>query len=104
MIHLLHTNILIYLSKNPPPQVAEHIDALSENDTLAMSFITWAELLRGAEGSLHRNATPRLLQTLARQGPVLYPQGPGICEHYAIQATALKRRATPIGAHDLWAA
>jgi hypothetical protein len=29
---------------------------------------------------------------------VLYPQGPGICEHYAVQATALKRRATPIGA------
>jgi tRNA(fMet)-specific endonuclease VapC len=104
VIYLLDTNILIYLSKNRPPQVAEHIDALSENDTLAMSFITWAELLRGAEGSLRRNVTLQLLQTLARQVPVLYPQGSGICEHYAIQATALKRRATPIGANDLWIA
>ncbi|MFT5338496.1 MAG: tRNA(fMet)-specific endonuclease VapC [Cyanobium sp.] len=36
--------------------------------------------------------------------PVLYPQGPGICAHYAVQATALKRRATPICANDLWIA
>lgn len=47
-IYLLDTNILIYLSKNPPPQVAE--------------------LLRRAEGSQRREATP------------------------------LKRRATPISA------
>lgn len=51
MIFLLDTNILLYLSKNRPPQVAERI-----------------------------------------------------CEHYAVQATALKRRATPIGANDLWIA
>ena len=30
--------------------------------------------------------------------PVLYPQGPEICAHDAVQATALMRRATPIGA------
>jgi tRNA(fMet)-specific endonuclease VapC len=35
---------------------------------------------------------------VTRLVPVLYPQGPGICEHYAVQATALKHRATPIGA------
>ncbi|MFM7393659.1 MAG: PIN domain-containing protein [Cyanobium sp.] len=46
MIYLLETNILIYLIKNQPPQVAERIDALADDDTLAMSFITWAELLR----------------------------------------------------------
>lgn len=44
MIYLLDTNILIYLNKNRPPQVAERIDALSENDT-PMSFIIWAEHL-----------------------------------------------------------
>ncbi|MFM7393658.1 MAG: hypothetical protein ACKO22_04675 [Cyanobium sp.] len=41
---------------------------------------------------------------MVRQVPVLYPLGPSICEHYAIQATALRRRATPIGANDLWIA
>jgi tRNA(fMet)-specific endonuclease VapC len=36
--------------------------------------------------------------------PLLYPEGPGICEHYAVQATTLKRRATPISANDIWIA
>ena len=104
MIVLLDTNILIYLIKNHPPQVAERIDALAPNDSLAMSFITWAELLQGAEGSQRREATLRQLDQLARQVPVLYPEGPQICRHYAVQATALKRRGTPIGANDLWIA
>ena len=101
---MLDTNILIYLSKNRPPQVAERIDALSDEDIIAMSFITWAELLRGAEGSQRREATLQQLEALRRLVPVLYPDGRVICEHYAIQATALKRRATPIGANDLWIA
>ena len=57
------------LIRNRPPQVAERIDQLADDDRLAMSFITWAELLRGAEGS-HR----------PRQGggcPAKVCQGPG---------------------------
>jgi len=104
VIVLLDTNILIYLIKNHPPQVAERIDALAPNDSLAMSFITWAELLQGAEGSKRREPTLRQLDQLARQVPVLYPEGPQICRHYAVQATALKRRGTPIGANGLWIA
>ncbi len=104
MILLLDTNILLYLIKNLPPQVAERIDALDPGVSLAMSFITWAELLQGAEGSQRREATLRQLDQLARQVPVLYPEGPAICRHYALQATALKRRGTPIGANDLWIA
>jgi len=104
VIILLDTNILIYLIKNQPPQVAERVDALDPNDSLAMSFITWGELLHGAEGSQRREATLRQLDQLVRQVPVLYPEGPEICRHYAHQATALKRRGTPIGANDLWIA
>jgi len=91
VIHLLDTNILIDLIKKHPPQVAERIDALAEDDTLAMSFITWAELLQGAEGSQRRQATLQQLEALARQVPVLYPEGPAICSHYEEQATALRR-------------
>ena len=58
----------------------------------------------GAEGSARREATLQQLEALTRVVPVLFPQGPGICEHYAVQATALKRRATRIGANDLWIA
>jgi len=35
---------------------------------------------------------------------VPYPEGPEICRHYAVQASALKRQATPIGGNDLWIA
>ncbi|NQV09750.1 MAG: type II toxin-antitoxin system VapC family toxin [Cyanobacteria bacterium] len=104
MIYLLDTNILIYLIKNRPPQVAERNDQLTDDDSLAMSFVTWAELLRGAEGSQLREATLQQLDALARQVPVLYPEGPAICRHYAVQATALKRQATPIGGNNLWIA
>ena len=104
MIVLLDINILIDLIKNQPPQVAARLDALDPGDSLAMSFVTWAELLQGAEGSQRREATLRQLDQLARQVKVLYPEGQAICRHYAQQATALKRRGTPIGANDLWIA
>jgi tRNA(fMet)-specific endonuclease VapC len=104
VIHLLDTNILIYWIKTKPPQVAERINTLAEEDSLAMSFITWAELLQGAEGSQRRQATLQQLDALSRLVPVLYPEGPAICRHYAEQATALRCRGTPIGANDLWIA
>ena len=98
MIVLLDTNILIYLIKQRPPEVAERIDQLPSTDQLAMSFVTWAELLQGAAGS------ERQLDALARQVEVIYPQDACICSHYAEQATALRRAGTPIGANDLWIA
>ena len=104
MIYLLDTNILIYLIKNQPPAIGERIDALSDEDSLCMSFITWAELLKGAERSTRKADVLRRLEALARQVPVRYPSGPAICRHYAEQATRLKDAGTPIGANDLWIA
>lgn len=51
MIYMLDTNILIYLMKQRPISVVENINRLSPNDRLVMSFITYAELLKGANGS-----------------------------------------------------
>ena len=45
MIYLLDTNILIYLIKKKPPQVADRIDALPEEDQLAMLFLPWSNSL-----------------------------------------------------------
>ena len=61
MIYLLDTNILIYLIKNQPPGIAQRIDALPESDTLCMSFVTWAELLKGAERSTRKTEVLRRL-------------------------------------------
>jgi tRNA(fMet)-specific endonuclease VapC len=104
VIYLLDTNILIYLIKKQPPAIAERIDALSEDDSLCMSFITWAELLKGAERSTRKADVLNRLESLARQVPVRYPAGPRICRHYAEQAVRLKDAGTPIGASDLWIA
>lgn len=104
MIYLLDTNILIYLIKQHPPAVAQRVDALPAEDRLCMTFITWAELLKGAERSTRKADVLRRLDALARQVPVLYPGGPAICRHYAEQFTRLKDAGTPIGANDLWIA
>jgi len=104
VIYLLETNILIYLIKNQPPSVAQRVDALPEVDRLCMSFITWAELLKGAERSTRKPAVLRRLDALARQVAVIYPAGPSICRHYAEQFTRLRDAGTPVGANDLWIA
>lgn len=104
MVYLLDTNVLIYLIKHQPPTVAQRVNALSEEARLCMSFITWAELLKGAERSTRKPEVVRRLEALARQVAVLYPAGPAICEHYARQFTRLKDAGTPIGANDLWIA
>lgn len=104
MIYLLDTDTLIYLIKRRPPAVASRVDALGNNDTLRMSFVTWAELLRGARGSDRQAEVLRSLDALARQVPVLYPDGPAICRHYAEHSHRLKRAGTPIGGNDLWIA
>ncbi|MDR9468933.1 type II toxin-antitoxin system VapC family toxin [Marinospirillum sp.] len=104
MIYLLDTNILIYLLKKQPPEVAEKINSLAADDQLVMSFVTWAELLMGAERSTRRDRVLRQLDKLAQVVPVIYPNRQSICEHYAYQASQLKRKGTPIGANDLWIA
>lgn len=104
MIFLLDTHILIYLIKNQPPAIAQRVNALPEDARLCMSFITWAELLKGAERSVRKPEVVRRLEAMTRQVAVLYPAGPAICQHYAQQATRLKDAGTPIGANDLWIA
>jgi len=47
VIYLLDTNILIYLIKNQPPTIAQKVNSLPADAKLAMSFITWAGLLKG---------------------------------------------------------
>ena len=101
MIYLLDTNILIYLIKHQPPGIAQRVDVISAEDRLCMSFITWAELLKGAERSSRKAQVLQRLDALARQVSVLYPTGPGICRHYAEQFTRLKDAGPPIGANDL---
>ncbi|MEO8120924.1 MAG: type II toxin-antitoxin system VapC family toxin [Rhodoferax sp.] len=101
---MLDTNILIYLIKNKPPSVAARINGLEADAELSMSFITFAELLKGAERSTHKPEVLRRLDKLTRQVSVRYATSRTLCEHYATQFTRLREAGTPIGANDLWIA
>ena len=104
MIYMLDTNILIYLLKNKPISVAERINQLDPLDELCMSFITYAELLKGANNSSKKLHVMHQLERLIQQVPVLYPDQVNICQHYAEQFNQLKAAGTPIGGNDLWIA
>jgi tRNA(fMet)-specific endonuclease VapC len=101
---MLDTNILIYLIKNKPPSVADRINALDSNPELCMSFVTFAELLKGAERSTRKPEVLRRLDELTRVVPVRCAVAREHCEHYAAQFTDLRARGTPIGANELWIA
>jgi tRNA(fMet)-specific endonuclease VapC len=101
---MLDTNILIYLIKNKPPAVAERVNALGGDAELCMSFVTFAELVMGAERSTRKPDVLRRLDALTRVVPVRYAVDRAICEHYAAQFTRLRAAGTPIGANDLWIA
>lgn len=101
---MLDTNILIYLIKNKPESVMQRVNALGQDDELCMSFVTYAELLKGTEGSTRKADLLRRMDSLTRQVPVLYPSGPGLCQHFAEQSLRLKAAGTPIGSSDMWIA
>lgn len=103
MIYMLDTNILIYLMKNKPLAVAERVAKLTSQDELVMSFVTYAELLKGANGS---NNPPQALAKIAQiiqKIVVLYPDNK-TCEYYGVWSNKLKQQGTPIGNNDLWIA
>ena len=102
MRFMLDTNIIIYLIKNKPESVAAKVDQLDLNDELAMSFVTYAELLKGAENSNQKTKVLNNLEKLTQQIPVAYPVDAQICQHYATQFLRLKQAGTLIGGNDLW--
>ena len=70
MIYLLDSNILIFLIKNQPPAIAHRVNTLPEDSRLCMSFITWAELLKGTERSTRK---PEVLRRLDPRWPLQIP-------------------------------
>ena len=104
MKYLLDTNTLIYLIKNKPPSVADRINALDDDSRLCMSFVTFAELLKGAARSTRKAEVLRRLDALTLEIPVLYATSRNLCTHYAEQFNHLKAAGTPIGGNDLWIA
>jgi tRNA(fMet)-specific endonuclease VapC len=102
--YMLDTNILIYLVNNNPASIGERINRLPASTELCMSFVSYGELLKGAELSNRKTKVLQQLDQLTRTIKVNYSVDSAMCEHYAQQVSKLKLAGTPIGANDLWIA
>ncbi|MDO5103383.1 MAG: type II toxin-antitoxin system VapC family toxin [Lautropia sp.] len=103
---MLDTNMLIYMLKQRPPSVVLKVVQLLSKDpqSLCMSFVTWAELLKGAEHSIRPEQTRKSLDCLAESVPILYVVSDAMCRYHAQFSVMLQARGTPIGSNDLWIA
>ena len=96
--YLLDTNICIYVIKRRPELV---LDRFNENAVhLAISSITLAELLHGAEKSSQPQRTLAVVEDFCSRLDVL-DYGAKAAQHYGQIRASLEQRGTPIGVNDL---
>ena len=96
--YLPDTNICIYVIKRRPVLV---LDRFNENAAhLAISSITLAELLHGAEKSSQPQRTLAVVEDFCSRLDVL-DYGAKAAQHYGQIRASLEQRGTPIGVNDL---
>ena len=96
--YLLDTNICIYVIKRRPELV---LDRFNENAAhLAISSITLAQLLHGAEKSSQPQRTLAVVEDFCSRLDVL-DYGAKAAQHYGQIRASLEQRGTPIGVNDL---
>jgi len=96
--YLLDTNIVIYVLKQRPMEV---LSAFNANATrMAISSITVAELLHGAEKSSRVSENLIAIEDFCSRLNVL-PYGIKAAQHYGSIRATLEKRGQPIGVNDL---
>ena len=96
--YLLDTNIVIYVLKRRPIEVLATFNAHAER--MAMSAITLAELMHGAERSTRVNDNLKVIEDFCSRLQVL-PYGPKAAQHYGSIRSDLERAGQVIGINDL---
>ena len=96
--YLLDTNIVIYVIKRKPLPVLEVFNRHAGH--MAISSITLAELIHGAEKSSRVFDNLRVVEDFASRLEVL-PYGSKAAGHYGNIRAALERIGQPIGINDL---
>ena len=96
--YLLDTNIVIYVLKRRPIEVASSFNANASR--MAISSITLAELLHGAEKSSRVSENLSVIDDFCSRLEVL-PYGTKAAQHYGAIRAALEMQGQPIGANDL---
>ena len=96
--YLLDTNIVIYVIKRRP---IEALEIFNENaGRMAISSITLAELLHGAEKSSKPPANLAVVEDFCSRLEVL-AYGAKAAQHYGLIRAALELRGQTIGVNDL---
>jgi tRNA(fMet)-specific endonuclease VapC len=96
--YLLDTNIVIYVIKRRPPQALQVFN--QHVGRMAISAITLAELLHGAEKSSAPAANLAVVEDFCSRLEVL-PYSARAAQHYGAIRAALERLGVPIGVNDL---
>ena len=100
--YLLDTNICIFLKNNRHPAVARKLATLTPGD-IAMSVVTWGELMLGAEKSREQPQTLAKIHKLRSLVPVLGLDDT-VGDHYGAIRGQLEMAGKKIGPNDLWIA
>jgi len=96
--YLLDTNIVIYVLKRRPVEVLSTFNANASR--MAISSITLAELLHGAEKSSRVSENLAAVEDFSSRLEVL-PYGPKAAQHYGAIRAALEKLGQPIGVNDM---
>ncbi len=98
LTYLLDTNIVIYVIKRRPLEVLVTFNAHAAH--MAISVVTLAELLHGAEKSSRPAANLAVVEDFISRLEVL-PYTAKAAQHYGQIRAALERSGQPIGVNDL---
>ena len=96
--YLLDTNIVIYVIKRRPIEVLNTFNTYANR--MAISVVTLAELLHGAEKSSQPASNLAVVEDFCSRLQVL-PYTPKAAQHYGSIRTSLERIGQPIGVNDL---
>jgi tRNA(fMet)-specific endonuclease VapC len=96
--YLLDTNIVIYVLKRRPVEVLSTFNTNSSR--MAMSSVTLAELLHGAEKSSRVSENLAAIEDFCSRLEVL-PYGPKAAQHYGAIRAALEKLGQPIGVNGI---
>ena len=96
--YLLDTSIAIYVIKRRPVVALNHFS--QHTGRMAISAVTLAELLHGAEKSANTSANLAVVEDFCSRLDVL-PYAGKAAQHYGAIRASLERLGTPIGVNDL---
>ena len=96
--YLLDTNIVIYVLRQRPIEVLSTFNTNASR--MAMSSITLAELMYGAEKSSRMSENLAAVEDFCSRLQVL-PYGAKAAQHYGTIRTVLEKIGQPIGVNDL---